>query len=218
MNTISFFSSWSGGKDSALAFYLAAQNGWEPKFLLTMFEEGGQQSKSHALPYEVIAAQARNMGVPLVIQSASWETYERQFKEALNEMKRSGITHGVFGDIDLIDHLEWVRNVCQSAGLIAEHPLWNWPRETVLMEFIDSGFEAYIIVVDTTRMSKEFLGKKITHELVRELKRSGIDPCGESGEFHTIVVNGPIFSAPVSIKFEEIVEHEQYAFLKLVLG
>lgn len=217
MNGKSFFSSWSGGKDSALAFYQAVQAGGVPKLLLTMFDEDGIHSKSHALPYDIVAAQAQRIKVPLITKSASWSTYESRFMEALEEIKQTGITHGVFGDIDLVDHLEWIRTICERAGLTAEHPLWNWPREEVLKQFIDNGFEAYVIVVDLNRMSQKFLGRKLTHELVSELQSSGIDPCGESGEFHTLVVNGPIFSSPVPVHFGEVVENEGYAFLKLQL-
>ncbi|MFC4410455.1 diphthine--ammonia ligase [Chungangia koreensis] len=212
-----FFSSWSGGKDSALAFYEAVQSGGEPGLLLTMFEEGGLNSKSHALPYDVIAAQAEKLNVPLLTKNASWTSYEGMFREALNEMKHLGITYGVFGDIDLIDHLNWVQNICEKAGVTAIHPLWEWPRKNVLKDVIELGFEAYIIVVDSTRLSPSYLGRKLTHELVEELNRLGVDPCGESGEFHTLVVDGPIFSSAVPVRFREIVENEGYAFLTMEL-
>lgn len=217
MNKKTFFSSWSGGKDSALAFYEAVQAGGEPKMLLTMFEEGGEHSKSHALPYEILAAQADRIGVSLMTKNASWTSYESRFIEALNEIKQHGIINGVFGDIDLVDHLNWVQSICRKAEVTAEHPLWNWPRDMVLKKVIDVGFEAYIVVVDSKRLSPSFLGKKLTHELVEELREIGVDPCGESGEFHTLVVDGPIFSSPVPIRFKEKVELGGYMFLQTEL-
>lgn len=217
MNGKVFFSSWSGGKDSALAFYEAVKSGGKPGLLLTMFEEGGVYSKSHALPFEVIAAQAEKLGVPLLTKNASWASYEGEFTEALSEIKQLEITSGVFGDIDLIDHLNWVQNICEKSGVTAIHPLWDWPRLNVLKQVIKLGFEAYIIVVDSTRLSPSYLGRKLTHDLVEELNGLGVDPCGESGEFHTLVVDGPIFTSAVPVRFGEVVENEGYAFLMMEL-
>jgi diphthine-ammonia ligase len=217
MKNQTFFCSWSGGKDSALAFYEALQLGCVPKMLLTMFEDSGKQSKSHALPYEIVAAQAERIGVPLLTKNASWTSYEGQFLDALSEIKQLGTTYGVFGDIDLVDHLNWVQTICEKAGVKAIHPLWEWPRTKVLQKVIEVGFEAYIIVVDKNRLSPSYLGRKLTHDLVEELEGLGVDPCGESGEFHTIVVDGPIFSSPVPVRFREAVENEGYAFLTMEL-
>jgi len=217
MEQQAFFASWSGGKDSALAYYEALQSGAVPKMLLTMFEEHGEHSKSHAIPFKIIKAQAERLGVPLLTKNASWTSYEGQFLDALSEMKKLGITYGVFGDIDLVDHLHWVQTVCEKVGVKAVHPLWEWPRKIVLQKVIELGFEAYIIVVDKNRLSPSYLGRKLSNELVEELSGLGVDPCGESGEFHTIVINGPIFSSPVPVRFQEVVENEGYAFLSVEL-
>ncbi|MHA6259903.1 Dph6-related ATP pyrophosphatase [Sporosarcina sp. CAU 1771] len=213
-----FVASWSGGKDSALAYHRAIQSGAIPKRLWTMFEEDKERSKSHALPPEVIEAQAKSLGVPLMIRGADWGSYEAEFLDAMKECKDAGIEHGVFGDIDLIDHLEWVQKTCAKVEMEAVHPLWMEPRRKLLEEFVTSGFEAYIVVVNTKMMPGKFIGRKFTLELMDELEELGIDSCGESGEFHTVVVDGPIFSERVPVIFSGQHERENYIFMDVELS
>lgn len=208
-----FVASWSGGKDSAMAVYKAGQNDGKLTRVWTMFEEEADRSRSHALPETVIRAQAERMGVPFMKRQASWTTYEQKFIEAMKESTQAGIDYGVFGDIDLEDHRAWVQQACEKAGMTAWHPLWLIPRRQLLEEFIAAGFEAYIIVVDTNRMPERFLGERFTIEVMDELDALGIDSCGESGEFHTVVANGPIFSERVPLTFGKRIEKDNYVFL-----
>lgn len=213
MTKRTFTASWSGGKDSAMAVYKAVQNGDRLARVWTMFEEEADRSRSHALPESVIRAQAERMGTPFMKRQASWETYEHEFIDAMKECTEVGIEYGVFGDIDLEDHRTWVQQACDKAGMTAWHPLWLIPRRHLLEEFIAAGFEAYIIVVDTNRMPERFLGERFTIELMDELEALRIDSCGESGEFHTVVADGPIFSERVPLVFGEPVEKGNYVFL-----
>ncbi len=217
MKEYPFVASWSGGKDSAMAYYRALKAGSIPKRLWTMFEEDKERSKSHALPFEVVEAQAERIGVPLMIRGAGWKGYEVQFLDAMKECKDAGIDHGVFGDIDLVDHLEWVQKTCAKVGMEAVHPLWMEPRRKILEEFVEAGFEAYIVVVNTKMMPAHFIGRKFTIELMDELDVLGIDSCGESGEFHTVVVDGPIFSERVPVVFTGQHERDGYVFLDIGL-
>lgn len=217
MKNVQFVASWSGGKDSAMAYYRALKTGAIPERLWTMFEEDKERSKSHALPFEVVQAQAEKLGVPLMIRGAGWKGYEAQFLDAMSECKDAGIHHGVFGDIDLVDHLEWVQKTCAKVDMEAVHPLWMEPRRKILEEFVDVGFEAYLVVVNTKKMPAHFIGRKFTTELMDELDALGIDSCGESGEFHTIVVDGPIFSERVPIVFSGQHERDGYVFLDVAL-
>ena len=217
MKEYPFVASWSGGKDSAMAYYRALKAGSIPNRLWTMFEEDKERSKSHALPFEVVEAQAERIGVPLMIRGAGWKGYEAQFLDAMKECKDAGIDHGVFGDIDLVDHLEWVKKTCAKVGMEAVHPLWMEPRRKILEEFVEAGFEAYIVVVNTKMMPAHFIGRKFTIELMDELDVLGIDSCGESGEFHTVVVDGPIFSERVPVVFTGQHERDGYVFLDIGL-
>ena len=218
MKDIRFVASWSGGKDSAMAYYRAMQTGGIPKRLWTMFEEDKERSKSHALPFAVVEAQAEKLGVPLMIRGASWSSYEEQFLDAMQACKELDIDHAVFGDIDLEDHLQWVQKTCAKVAMEAVHPLWLEPRRSLLEAFVVAGFEAYIVVVNTKMMPAHFIGRKFTIELMDELDALGIDSCGESGEFHTVVVDGPIFSERVPVVFSGQHERDGYVFLDVKLG
>ncbi|MDN7246658.1 diphthine--ammonia ligase [Planococcus shenhongbingii] len=212
-----FVMSWSGGKDSALAYYRAVMDGHVPVALFTMFEEDGSKSRSHGLPLEVMEAQAVRMGLPLMIGKASWAEYEKEFIEHLKIFKAQGIEMGVYGDIDLEDHLLWIQKVSAEAGMEVNHPLWQEPRKDLLKELIEEGFKAVITVVDTTRLDEAFLGRAFTHELIEELEALGIDACGEEGEFHTIIIDGPIFIEPVPVEFGKKLEAGHYRILEVKL-
>ncbi len=212
-----FVASWSGGKDSAMAYYRAAQSGMTPQRLLTMFQEDEELSKSHALPLQVVQAQADRLDVPLMIRGAGWDDYEAKFLDAMDECRADGITHGVFGDIDLEGHLEWVQKTCAKSGIIPIHPLWQEPRRSILEELLAVGFEAVIVVVNTNMMPAEYVGQTFTRQLMDELEALGIDSCGENGEFHTVVLDGPIFSSRVPVTFGEVRENEGYVFLNVTL-
>ncbi|TWT24714.1 diphthine--ammonia ligase [Planomicrobium sp. CPCC 101110] len=213
----SFFMSWSGGKDSALAYYRAVLEGHVPIALFTMFEKDGSQSRSHGLPLDVMEAQAKRMGLPLVIGKADWAGYEEEFIEQLKRFRQAGVQMGVYGDIDLEDHLRWVEKVSAEAGMKLLHPLWQEPRKALLQELVDEGFKAVITVVDTERMDERFLGREFTLELIEELEALGIDACGEEGEFHTIIIDGPIFVEPVPVVFGEKLETGHYRILEVKL-
>lgn len=212
-----FVASWSGGKDSAMAYYRAVQSGMTPQRLLTMFQEDEELSKSHALPLQVVQAQADRLDVPLMIRGAGWDDYEAKFLDAMDECRADGITHGVFGDIDLEGHLEWVQKTCAKSGIIPIHPLWQEPRRSILEELLAVGFEAVIVVVNTNMMPAEYVGQTFTRQLMDELEALGIDSCGENGEFHTVVLDGPIFSSRVPVTFGEVRENEGYVFLNVTL-
>ncbi|MDN7243268.1 diphthine--ammonia ligase [Planococcus sp. N028] len=213
----SFFMSWSGGKDSALAYYRAVMEGHVPVALFTMFEKDGSKSRSHGLSLDVMEAQAERMGLPLVIGKADWAGYEEEFIEQLKSFQKEGIHMGVYGDIDLEAHLEWVEKVSAEAGMKVYHPLWQEPRKDLLKELIDEGFKAVITVVDTGRLDERFLGREFTHELIAELEALGIDACGEEGEFHTVIIDGPIFVEPLPVVFGKKIKADQYRILEVKL-
>ncbi|MFO8164028.1 MAG: diphthine--ammonia ligase [Desulfatiglandales bacterium] len=212
-----FFCSWSGGKDSCLALYHTIQNGGNPHSLLTILSEDGITSRSHALPKTLIEEQAKSLGLKPVFRSASWEQYEVAFISALHEFKKSGIEVGVFGDIDVDSHREWVKRVCGVAGIVPVHPLWKRDRRELLKEFIDLGFKAQIVAINEQEVEKNFLGKTIQAQTITEMEEAGIDPSGELGEYHTVVTDGPMFSSKVEIKTLRQEHHEGYWFLKVDL-
>lgn len=216
-----FFTSWSGGKDSCLAFYRARQRGLKPQALLTMMAENGERSRSHGLSIDLLSAQARSMGIPLTVKSASWESYEQVFTSALCDMWNRGIVNGVFGDIDLKQHREWVEKVAKQAGIRPIFPLWQEERAQtrtrvkIIKDFLDCGFQAMIIAVKDGILASDFLSRIFDDKLVNELEKMGVDPAGEEGEFHTVVIDGPIFNYPLNPKPKERMLIDGYWFLDL---
>ncbi|HAA38138.1 MAG TPA: adenosine nucleotide hydrolase [Firmicutes bacterium] len=212
-----FFCSWSGGKDSCLALYYALQEGGIPKQLLTMFNEEGIRSRSHGLSLPLLQKQAEALGIPLTAAAATWEDYEAEFINKLQQLKASGIEVGVYGDIDLEQHRAWVEQVSKQAGMLVYHPLWQKPRLQVLNEFLAAGFKAVVVSLDGSRLDKKYLGRVVDQQLLQEFVQAGIDPAGENGEYHTVVIGGPIFKSELPIILEEQQKHGNYWFQSVAL-
>jgi diphthine-ammonia ligase len=204
--TVASAVSWSGGKDSALALQAAIDAGAEPAALLTMLDETGTRSRSHGLPLPVLEAQAGSLGLPLIVRSASWADYTTGFTDALHELRERGCTQCVFGDIDIEDHRRWCQNVCAEAGLVALHPIWQRDRREILAELLGRGFTATIVVVRAGSLDRSFLGRRLDAQLADELAAAGIDPCGENGEFHTVVTGGPPFARELELRHGTVVQ------------
>lgn len=212
-----FIASFSGGKDSTLALYKAMKVG-EAIGLIVMMEEEGKRSRSHGMPPELIRAQASSIGLPIYTAAASWTDYEKVFIRLLEEAKNQGAEVLVTGDLDMPAHGCWHEKVTNYAGLKLGMPLWEMNHRAAVEEFIDLGFETIIVTVNLSLgMREDDLGRTLTHEYVKELEARGIDPCGEGGEFHTTVIDGPIFKHPIPVRKCEIVKDGDYAFLPLEL-
>lgn len=213
-----YFCSWSGGKDSCLALYYAMKEKREIKYLFTMLNEDGEYSRSHRLSKNLLREQANRIGLPIIFKEATWEKYEASYSEQLKVFQREGITHGIFGDIDIEEHREWCNRICKNNEIESYHPLWLRSRKEMLSELIDLGFTAKLIVVDEKKLGKEWLGKTINREVIEEFEKRHIDICGENGEYHTVVTNGPIFKSELHINYKQILENNGYYFLDLEIG
>ncbi len=193
----------------------AVKTGMKPVVLLNMLNENGKISRSHAIPQKILQLQASSMGLPIVTKPASWEDYERIFVATLKDLRSEfKVDSGVFGDIDLQEHRDWEEKVCAAAGITAELPLWKQDRKALVHEMISQGIEAYIVSCNLT-LGSHFIGRKISADLIRELESKGVDPCGENGEYHTLVVNAPVFKERVVVKFGQPVKHQDYWFLEM---
>lgn len=215
MKENSFFCSWSGGKDSALALYRIIKQGLTPKVLLTMFREDGLKSRSHGFSKHILYAQGAALNIPLDICSASWQDYREVFVAKIKEYKALGVHYGVFGDIDIEDHRIWVEGVCKETGINPILPLWGEERVKLVKELISVGFKSIIVTIKNDIMDNCYLGRTIDLELIEELQCKGIDPCGERGEFHTLVIDGPIFKNPLNVTTSNIVSDSGYSFLEV---
>ena len=191
--------SWSGGKDSCLALWRAQKLGMTITYLLTALDESGLKTRSHGVSKALILAQGKALGIQNEFISASWQNYEQNFITKLRELHTKGINKAIFGDIDLILHREWEEKVCREANMTAVLPLWNKNRLSLVNEFLNLGFKARITCVDGRFLDESFVGLEFDSEFIDSLPE-GVDACGENGEFHTFVYNGPNFSEAVNWK------------------
>lgn len=198
-----YAASWSGGKDSCFAYWKAVSQGLKVSHLLNFVNKDSTRAMSHGLDHKLIALQAQAIKLPIIQQKVTWATYEAGFKDALAELKLKGVTGLVTGDIHLQDHKDWIDRVCGEVGMEAVLPLWQMDTSQLLTDFIDAGFKAIVVSIKTKIFGKEWLGRQVDSKLAAEFyqlaKRLNIDPCGEAGEFHTFVYDGPPFSKPIRI-------------------
>ena len=198
-----FVASYSGGKDSALAVYKAIKQGMVPLALITTFNTEQNLTWFHGISEAVLENVAESIGVPVWLIKTNGDEYAENFEKTLRSAKEQGVQACVFGDIDIEDHIKWSADRCEKAGLEPMFPLYGQSRESIVNDFIDSGFTAHFTIVDTTRINVDFLGKPLTKEELREIEAQGADICGENGEYHTFVSAGPIFKKPVKFTFGE---------------
>jgi uncharacterized protein (TIGR00290 family) len=211
------FSSWSGGKDGCLALYRAKAAGMDVRYLANMVTADGQRSCSHGISAAVIERQAEALGIPIAQCRTTGETYESEFIKLLQDFKRDGIEGGVFGDIDFEPHREWIARVCAGAGVTPHLPLWQEDQAKLLEEFLDAGFTAVVVAVRADLLGKEALGRIVNREFLAYLEglEKGITPCGEAGEFHTLVIDGPLFQKRLEIIETEKVSRGDHHFLEI---
>jgi uncharacterized protein (TIGR00290 family) len=184
--------SWSAGKDSCLAWLLAREQGLDVQTFLTMCEPDGT-SKSHALDPGLIAAQVQAIGGTWRQACVPAGAYARVFDAELARLAASGHTQLVFGDIDLAAHRDWLEPACARAGLLAVFPLWGKARAEVAQLILARGIRARMVCVDTRWLDASFCGRDYDAALLAQLP-AGVCPCGEGGEFHTVVFDAPGFA------------------------
>lgn len=194
-----FAASWSGGKDACLALYLLMQAGHQPQFLLTMMHENGQTSRAHNLPSWLIEAQAAAIGVPAFQQASDKLRYKDNYLNALTHLKAQGIDSIALGDIDLQAHRDWQQVQTHTVDVTPLFPLWQLPHRTLVDELIAVGFKAVIMAVHPEKAPESLLGQVLDHTTLAELDAHGIDVCAEGGEFHTVIIDGPIFKQPITL-------------------
>jgi len=192
-----FAISYSGGKESALAAYRAIQDGHELMLLITTYSTDDDHSHFHTLPEELLQRVAESLGVPLLLVKTTTADYASNFEAALLQAKEMGAEACVFGDIGFEDSRKWCSEKCEQAGLVPLFPLWGQGRRETVYELIDSGFVATIATVNSEYLTNDFIGQRLTKELAERIATTGADICGENGEYHTFVSDGPIFKTPV---------------------
>lgn len=212
------FASLSGGKDCCLALYRAKAAGLDVCYLANMVTADGKRSCSHGISAAVIKRQAEALGIPIAQRRTTGETYEAEFVKLLEEFKRDGIRGGVFGDIDFEPHREWIEKVGAEAGIAPTLPLWQEDQAKLMEEFLDAGFTAVVVAVRADLLGKEALGRIVDRQFLADIAglNKNITPCGEAGEFHTLVLDGPLFQKRLEITESEKVSRGDHHFLEIL--
>jgi uncharacterized protein (TIGR00290 family) len=208
--------SWSGGKDSCAALRRAAPS-HDVVTMVTMFDEDAARSRSHGLRPEILHAQARRLGLAHLIGRCTWPTYDDAFSRVLEQVRADGITHVIFGDILFDEHRAWAERMCAPHGITAVEPLFGMSTDDLFEEWTASGDRAVIVTARATVLDESWLGRPLAREMSAELKRLGIDLCGERGEYHTVVTDSQLFSTPVPIRYGSTVQRSGCWALDVVL-
>jgi len=193
--------SWSGGKDSCFAYYLAVRQGYEVVNLLTMMMSE-TKSNFHMIPAGILDAQSDAIGIPLIKQKATPQTYENDFKGALHRFKAEGVKGLVTGDIyEVAGHEEgWLNRVCREVGLRPVKPLWMRDTKQIYLDYLKTGFKATVVRTNLEKLGLEWLGRQLDKEFYDDiLKLGNVDACGEGGEYHTVITDGPTFKKKIEI-------------------
>lgn len=213
--------SWSSGKDSAFALHEIRRAGeFEVVGMLTTVTETFGRVSIHGVRDEILQAQCDAAGLPQRIVPIPYpcpnEVYEARMGDAIAAAVHDGVTHMIFGDLYLADIRAYREQKLAGTGITPIFPLWERPTQALAQEMIASGLQAYLATVDLKKLPASFAGRKFDVQLLADLPE-GIDPCGENGEFHTCVVDGPMFSRPLDIVTGERVERDGYAYCDLLL-
>ena len=196
--------SWSGGKDSCYAYFLAEEQGHQVLSLFTMMMSE-EKSNFHMIPTAILDAQAKAIDVPLRKITTTPDTYERDFKAILSDFKTKGAEGIVTGDIyEVAGHEEgWLNRVCKEVGLKIVKPLWMGDTKKIYLDYLKTDLQA--TVVRTNRdLSLDWLGRVLDQKFYDDIQKlPGVDPCGENGEYHTVITDGPRFTQRIVLQETE---------------
>ena len=214
---MNFVVSYSCGKDSSMALWKMLQKGHKLVGLVVSFSKNNNRSFFHGVSRHFLEEYAKTLGTKLfVAEIASGEDYDAVYEKALQEAKKNGADTVVFGDIDIVGQREWDTERAENVGLKAEFPLWHINRRENVEECLQCGIKAVITCVDTEKLSRDYLGKILDKEMLQEFEDVGIDVCGENGEYHTMVIDAPMFKFPLQYKLGRIRENSQWPVIEVL--
>jgi uncharacterized protein (TIGR00290 family) len=215
--------SWSGGKDSSLALYeIQKSRDYEVAALITTITSDYDRVSMHGLRTILLDKQASSLNIPLekifISKNASNDEYESRLKEVLLKYKQLGIRDVVFGDLFLEEIKKYREALLQKIGMQCVFPIWKRDTVKLAKKFIELGFKAITVCVDSNVLGKEFAGREFDEHFLDDLPKA-IDPCGENGEFHTFTYDGPVFNTPISHELGEIVlRDERFYYCDILPG
>ncbi len=211
---------WSGGKDSCTTLVqLLNDDRHEVAALVTTVTEGFDRISMHGVRRGLLEAQAASLGIPLEIvyipMDANHAAYQSRMEAAFTRCRQQGITTVAFGDLFLVDVRQYREEWLARLGMQAIFPIWHQDTAQLARAFIDQGFKAVITCVDTTVLAPSFAGRRFDHQFLRDLPVT-VDPCGENGEFHSFVFDGPIFQRTVGFAKGRVVQRDSRSFCDLI--
>ncbi len=194
------FMNWSGGKDSSLALYhILNGSNFSVEKLLTNVNKKYRRISMHGVREELLEQQASKIGIPLqklvLSDQPSMSEYEKQMTATISQLQKEAFTHSIFGDIFLEDLKKYRENQLANVGITAIFPLWKRDTMELIHEFIELGFKSIVVCINEKYLDKSFCGRIIDESFIEDIP-PGVDVCGENGEFHTFVYDGPIFTKP----------------------
>ena len=212
--------SWSSGKDSTFALMAArADPALEVTGLLTTLNGAANRVAMHAVRRELLEAQAERLGLPLHQVDLPWpctnEIYEAKMTAAMDDATQAGVRAVVFGDLFLEDVRGYREAALAPTGVRPVFPLWQRPTDVVAKEMAQAGVRAILTCVDPKQLPAEFAGRSFDEQFLADLP-PGVDPCGENGEFHTFVWDGPGFNSPIAVETGEVVERGGFVYCDVV--
>jgi uncharacterized protein (TIGR00290 family) len=212
--------SWSSGKDCAMALHVMRQEGLaDVVALLTTVNEAFDRVSMHGTRNALLRAQAAATGLPLIEVPLPFpctnDDYEARMATAMDRIRATGADHMIFGDLFLEDVRAYREARLAGTGITPMFPLWGRPTDRLAHDIIDAGLVAHIVTCDPRVLPADFAGRRYDAALLADLP-DGVDPCGERGEFHTAVTDGPIFSAPIRVTRGETVLRDGFAYADLI--
>ena len=206
---------WSGGKDSSLAlYYILQQKIYDVNLLLTSINAVHNRVSMHGVQRSLLEAQSNSLNIPFTTielpEEPDMSTYETILNEKISTLKQQDFTHTIFGDIFLEDLRKYREDKLKDLSIKAVFPLWKIDTAKLMNEFLAVGFKAIVVCVNEQYLDKSFCGRIIDEQFVHDLPK-GVDVCGENGEYHSFVFDGPIFKNPIAFTKGELVYKEYKA-------
>lgn len=207
---------WSGGKDSTLALHRARRVGLDIAWLFNIYEGNSGRVRFHGIRAECIQAQAHAVGIPVVQHHTHPDAFEPVFTRALDDLWERGARGVVFGNIHLADVRGWYEERTRASGFEHREPLWGELPTSLVREFLAAGYRAMVTAVDLSLGDGAWVGRELDERLVHEIETRGADSCGEFGEYHTFVFDGPLFGEAIRFETGQRMEREGHLFVDLV--
>lgn len=213
---MSYIASWSGGKESCFACYLATKQGYEVSYLVNFISKKWNRVSFHGIEPRLISLQSDAVGVPLLQKETTPQSYEQDFKEAVESLEISSLEGVIFGDIYSKKRKAFVDRVCGALGIKAIEPLWGKKPEKILTSFIDAGFQAIVISAKCELIDEGWIGHPIDRDFMAYLTNRNVDVCGENGEYHSLVIDGPLFKKRIRLLESKTIIGGNYWFLDAI--